>query len=257
MFYKTITMDTKDRISILTLNSPSTLNALNNDILSELTEVINNLDQNPSIDIIIITGAGKAFVAGADIGYMKNLSPAEAIAYSERTTDIYKIMYQSKKVFIAAINGYALGAGCELALACDLRIASTKAKLGLPETSFGIIPGGMGTQLLPRIVGISKAKELIFTGDILTASDALSIELVNKVVEHDNLIEQAIQIAYKICKNSINAVGYAKEAINIGYNLELSSAVHLERNLFGLCFNTVDQKEKMKAFVDKTTSNKN
>lgn len=254
MIYKTIALDMKDRISILTLNNPSKLNAFNNETLNELSEAINNLDQNPSIDVIIITGAGKAFVAGADISYMENLPPAEAVAYSERTTDVYKKIYQSQKVFIAAINGYALGAGCEFALSCDLRIASPKAKLGLPETGLGIIPGGMGTQLLPRTVGLTKAKELIFTGSTITADEALSIGLINKVVPHDDLIEEAMEIAYKICKNSISAVGYAKEAINIGYNLDLNSAVHLERNLFGLCFNTVDQKEKMKAFVNKTTS---
>lgn len=256
MLYETITLDIRDRISILTLNNPSNLNAFNNEVLGELFEAITNLDKNPNIDVVIITGTGKAFVAGADISYMENLSPAEAVAYSQRTTDIYRLIYQSRKVFIAAINGYALGAGSEFALSCDLRIATPKAKLGLPETSLGIIPGGLGTQLLPRIIGMAKAKELIFTCDIITADEALSIGLINKIVPPDDLIEQAFQIANKICKNSISAIGYAKEAINTGYNLDLNSAMHLERNLFGLCFNTVDQKEKMKAFVNKTTSNK-
>jgi len=251
MEFKKINLEKSNGICLMTLNSPQNLNALSDDMLSELHCAVLAITQDDEINVVIITGSGKAFVAGADIVFMKDLTPAKAVEYSKKTTDIYKIMENSKKVFIAAINGFALGGGCELSLACDLRIASTKAKLGLPETSMGIIPGGGGTQKLARLIGITKAKELIFTGGMISAAEALNIGLINMAIEPEKLIEESYIMAKKIQKNSMTANGYAKEAINKGTEIDLESAITLEKNLFGLCFFTADQKEGMTAFIEK------
>lgn len=251
MEFKKINLVKSDGICLMTLSSPENLNALSSDMLAELHQAMLTITQDDEINVVILTGSGKAFVAGADIVFMKDLTPAEAVEYSKKTTDIYKIMENSKKIFIAAINGFALGGGCELTLACDLRIASTKAKLGLPETTLGIIPGGGGTQKLARMIGAGKAKELIFTGELLSAAAALSLGLINMVVEPENLIGESYNMAHKIQKNSMTANGYAKESINKGTEIDLESAITLEKNLFGLCFATEDQKEGMTAFIEK------
>lgn len=251
MSYKKLILEKKDGICLLTMNNPSNLNALSPSTVAELSEAIDEIDRDDTINIVIMTGSGKAFIAGADILYMKDLDPIGAKAFARNTTDIYRKIEASSKVFIAAINGYALGGGCELSLSCDLRIASSRAKLGLPETNLGIIPGGGGTQRLPRLIGIAKSKELIFTGEAIDASEAYQIGLVNKVVEPDQLLEESYKMARRILKNGLIAIGYAKDAINKGLQADLNTAIDYENNSFGLCFSTEDQKEGMQAFSEK------
>jgi enoyl-CoA hydratase len=251
MKYEYLLIDKKDSICILTINNPSSLNALSQSTIAELKSAINELDADREIKVVIVTGTGKAFVAGGDISYMKNLNSIDAQNYSSEVAAVYKLLGDTPKVYIAAINGFALGGGCEFALACDIRIASTRAKLGLPETGLGIIPGGGGTQRLSRLIGAGKAKELIFTCDIIDAEKANSIGLVNNVVEPDTLLDEAAAIAHKIIKNGPIAVSYAKSAIDNGLQMDLDTAIDYENRLFGLCFATEDQKEGMAAFSEK------
>ena len=227
----------------ITFSDPKKLNALTADWLREYGRILSDLEQDDDIGVVILTGNGKAFIAGADISYMQNMGPKEAAAYSKCTTDLYRCMEEMDKIFIAAVNGFALGGGCELALACDIRIASSLAKFGLPEVSLGILPGGGGTQRLGRLVGQGKARELIFTGEVISAAEAERIGLVNATVPHESLDEKVMQLAGKILRNSLSAVRYSKEAILTGQALELSAAVRVERTLFALCFATEDQKK--------------
>lgn len=194
-------------------------------------------------------------MAGADIWEMKNKTPEEAIRFAELGINVFRKIELMKKPVIAAVNGFALGGGCELAMSCDIRIASQKAKFGQPEVGLGIIPGFAGTQRLSRLVGIPKAKELIFTADLIGATEAEKLGLVNKVVPHEDLIEEAINLANKIVSNSQTAVRYAKETINRGIETDIETGMIIEKNLFGLCFATKDQKEGMTAFLEKRKAN--
>jgi len=238
-------------IGLITLNSPEKLNALTNDLIADLDSVLCEAERADDIHVVVLTGAGRAFAAGADIKLMQHFTPEEAMAYSKRTTDLYDSIEQSNTVFIAAVNGFALGAGCELAMACDLRIASEKAKFGLPETSLGIIPGGHGTQKLPKLLGIGKAKELIFLGENISAPEAAALNLVNKVTAPEALIESALAIARKIAGGPSRIIGYAKQAINMSFRAEESIGNQVENQLFGLCFATAEQEEGMAAFIDR------
>ena len=255
MEYKNIVFEKKSNIGIVTMNNPKKLNALTNETIYELDIVLDNIEKDKEIMVVIITGNGKAFVAGADIAYMKNLSVYEAISYSKNTTDVYTKITNSRKVFIGAINGFALGGGCEMALACDIRIAGDRAKFGLPEVGLGIIPGGGGTQRLPKLIGTAKAKELILTGDTIEALGAFTLGLVNKVVDQDMLMDTALEMARKIAKAAPVALEYSKECINKSEEMTLESGIEFEKKMFGLCFATEDQKEGMSAFEEKRAVN--
>lgn len=246
-----IIVESIDNIRIVKINHPETLNALNTSVLKELRETFITLRDDSECDIIILTGEGRAFVAGADISEMCSKTALEAKAFAELGDTVFREIELMDKIVIAAINGFALGGGCELALACDIRIASLKAKFGQPEVGLGIIPGFCGTVRLPRIVGVAKAKELIYTADIITAEQAFEIGLVNKVVAPESLMEEALLLAKRIASKGQIAVRYAKEAINRGMECDIDNAITIEQNLFSLCFATEDQKEGMNAFLNK------
>jgi enoyl-CoA hydratase len=247
-----ISYEVKEHIAVITINRPEALNALNLDVLKELAQTVERAEADAGVYVLIITGAGKAFVAGADISQMKDLSATEAKAFGEFGNSVfYKIESMAKPV-IAAVNGYALGGGCELAMSCDIRLAGTKAKFGQPETGLGITPGFGGTQRLPRIVGMSKAKELIFTAETIGADEALRIGLVSRVVPDEELMNTALDMANKIAKNAQIAVRQSKDAINKGMQCDMLTGVSYEAQAFAVCFATVDQKDAMTAFVNKS-----
>ncbi|NSB12707.1 MULTISPECIES: short-chain-enoyl-CoA hydratase [Clostridium] len=239
-------------ISVICIDRPKSLNALNTQTLKELGQVINDISERKDIYTVIITGSGeKAFVAGADITEMKSKSAIEGREMAKLAQKVFSNIENMPQVVIAAVNGYALGGGCELSMACDIRLASTNAKFGQPEVGLGIIPGFAGTQRLPRLVGKGIAKELIFTTDMIDAKEAYRIGLVNKVYEPEELMEKTIELAQKIMKKGLFAVSLAKSAINNGLNMDTESAYAFEADLFGLCFSTDDQTEGMSAFIEK------
>ncbi|MHB8585621.1 MAG: enoyl-CoA hydratase-related protein [Thermoplasmatota archaeon] len=239
-------------LATLTLNRPQALNALNATLLAELVEAVRDIGDDANLRAVIVTGAGdKAFAAGADIREMAGMGPDEAMRHARRGQDLVDALQGCGKVTIAAINGYALGGGTELALACDLRIASENALLGLPEVGLGVIPGFGGTQRLARLVGPGRAKELIFTGRRIPASEAERIGLVNRVVAREKLMDEARRLAEEILANGPRAVWLAKNAIDHGIETDLATGLALEREAFGLAFATMEQKEGMQAFLEK------
>lgn len=250
-----ISMQNDNGILTVTLNNPKTLNALDDKMFDEVGKAFDVIAEDDSVKVVILTGAGKAFVAGADIKAMSVMTPEDAKKFGEKGAGTLRTIEKFKKPVIAAVNGFALGGGCELAMACDIRIASTKAKFGQPEVTLGITPGFSGTQRLPRIVGIGKAKELLLTGSIISAEEANKIGLVDILVEPDDLMEKANEIAKKIASNSSVAVAYTKEAVNKGLQVDIDTAIDIEVSLFALSFAEQDQKEGMKAFLEKRTPN--
>lgn len=241
-----------DGIAILTINRPEALNALNREVLVDLGAAVAEAASDRDIKVLIITGAGeKAFVAGADIAAMKDMTPMEARRFAAEGQAVLAAIENLEKPVIAAINGYCLGGGCELAMACDIRIASDRARLGQPEVNLGIPPGFAGTQRLARLVGRGKAKELIFTGEMIDAATAERIGLVQVVVPHAELPAKAREMARKIAAKSQVAVRMAKAAINRGLDTDLATGSAYEAEVFSLCFATADQKEGMEAFLDK------
>lgn len=238
-------------IAIVTINRTEVLNALSSSVLEELGVVVDELAADGSIRVVILTGAGRSFVAGADIAEMSGLTPDEGRDWGRLGASVFRKLESMEKPVIAAVNGFALGGGCELAMACDIRIASDKAKFGQPETGLGITPGFSGTQRMARIIGPAKAKELIFTAEVIKAEEALRIGLVNKVVPAESLMEEAVTMAKTIASKAPIAVKYAKEAINRGLEADMDTAIALETELFGLCFATSDQKKGMQAFLNK------
>ena len=251
MNYTTILLEAGDGICLLTMNNPKTLNAMSDVTIAELSAAMDEIEQDNRIRVVVVTGAGKSFIAGADVSYMRSLNAEQAREYARNTTDVYDKIRDSKKVFIAAVNGYAFGGGCEFALACDLCIASENARFGQPEVSLGILPGGGGTQRLSRLVGTQKAMELILTGSIITADEALRIGLVCEVVPAGDLMDRAFEMARRILKNAPLAVKYARECIRQSEALTLSAGNEYENAMFGPCFATTDQKEGMAAFLEK------
>lgn len=249
--YKNLTIERDGNVCTITINRPEVLNALNTETLRELKSAAMETDENNNVKVVIITGAERAFAAGADIAEMIPLTAIEGQQYGQLGQSAFAAFENMSKPVIAAVNGFALGGGCELAMACDIRIASEKAKFGQPEVKLGVTPGFGGTQRLPRLVGRAKAKELIFTGDMIDASEAHRIGLVNSVVPPDALMDEAKKLALKIAENGEIAVSLAKRAINQGIEVDLKSGCALESEVFGLCFSTEDQKEGMNAFIEK------
>ena len=241
----------EDEISLITISRPKALNALNSQVLNELSQILDSIDKS-KISALIITGEGeKSFVAGADISEMSSLSKKEAVEFSKKGNDVFRKIETFEIPVIAAINGYALGGGCELSLSCDIRICSENAIFGQPEVGLGITPGFGGTQRLSRTVGISMAKQMIFTGQNIKAEEALKIDLVNGVYPQNELINEAKKLALTIAKNSKNAVKLSKKAINDGLQVDIDKAINIEEKLFGECFENPDQKERMKKFLER------
>ena len=251
MAYTKLIIEKQENICTVKINNPEALNALNSTILKELDAAFAEIKEDNSIDVVILTGEGRSFVAGADISQMCEMNAIEGKAFGELGASVFRKTELLDKVVIAAVNGFALGGGCELAMACDIRVASVKAKFGQPEVGLGITPGFSGTQRLARIVGIGKAKELIYTADVIVAEEAYRIGLVNKVVAPEVLMDECIAMAKKIASKAPLAVRYAKEAINRGIETDIDTGISIEADLFGLCFSTEDQKEGMQAFLGK------
>lgn len=252
MAYENVLLEKEDRIAILYINRPQALNALNKETLLEIRNAVVSVNEDPEIDVLIITGAGdKAFVAGADITYMKNMSAIEGRAFGALGQEVFMAIENMAKPVIAAVNGFALGGGCELAMCCDFRIASSKAKFGQPEVSLGITPGFGGTQRLARLVGPGMAKQMLYTATNIDANAALSVGLVNYVVSPAELMDTAKNIARQIINNAQLAVRFCKSAVNNGLEANIDHAMEIEAGIFGLCFSTTDQKEGMSAFEAK------
>lgn len=252
MEFKTLLFEKKDKIGLITINRPQVLNALNSEVLEELDSLLDQISGDESIYVVILTGAGeKSFVAGADIAQMRSFTPQQARYFAKLGQKVLSKIERIPQPVIAAVNGFALGGGCELAMACDFRIASTKAKFGQPEVGLGVTAGFGGTQRLPRLVGKGMAAELLYTGDMIDAQEAFRIGLVNRVVEPEQLITKAIEIAERIASKGKLAVFYSKAALNEGLNMDLERALAYEAEMFALCFTTSDQKEGMDAFLNK------
>lgn len=249
--YKMLRKEVNEGLAIVTIDRPEALNALNNALLQELKDMFTELRDDEEVRAIILTGAGKAFVAGADIAAMNAMTPIEGREMMILGHSLMDLIEDMEKPVIAAVNGFALGGGCELSMACDIRIASEKAKFGQPETGLGIIPGFGGTQRLPRLVGKSMAKYLLFTSDVIDAERAEQIGLVEKVVPVGALMEEAEKVARRIMANGPIAVGLVKKAVNKGYDLPLREATSLEIELETVAFSTEDKTEGMTAFQEK------
>lgn len=243
--------EAREGVYLLTINKPASLNALDTAVLGELAAVVEDLRTNESVKVLVLTGEGRAFVAGADISEMVSKNPIDGLEFGRLGASVFRAIEQLPFPVIAAVNGFALGGGCELAMACDIRLASAKAKFGQPETGLGIIPGFSGTQRLPRLVGPAKAKELIYTGEIIKADEALRIGLVNGVTEPEALIDEALAMAEKIALQPRQAVALAKKAIDAGMQTDIDTAIGIENNLFALCFSTEEQKQRMTSFLNK------
>jgi len=251
MEFKSLILKKENKVCVLSINRPNALNALNTETLQELNAAIDLIERDEEVYVVLITGEGKAFVAGADILEMKEKNAEESRKFAKLGLETFRKIELLEKPVIAAVNGFALGGGCELAMSCDIRIAGEKAKFGQPEVGLGITPGFAGTQRLPRLVGPAKAKELIFTADMINAVEAEKIGLVNKVVPQEELMSEAMKLASKIASKGQIAVKYAKSAINRGIETDIETGMEIERDLFGLCFATEDQKEGMTAFIQK------
>jgi len=256
MGYKNVLVDEQDNIATVTISRPQVLNALNDETISELIHCFTELQKDSKILVVILTGAGeKAFVSGADINELKVADSFGGVKKSYKGEELLFLMEGMDKVVIGAINGYALGGGCEVALACDIRIASENAKLGLPEVSLGIIPGYGGTQRLPRLVGLGKAKELIFTGDLIDAQECLRIGLVEKVVPLAELLPTCKNLAAKISSKGPLAVKIAKKCINLSLDVDLKTGCDYEATQFGMVCSSQDKMEGTAAFLEKRKPN--
>lgn len=280
---KYIQLESQGEVAILRINRPEALNAMNTDVISELSQTVDKLGADETIKVIIVTGAGeKSFCAGADISYMVDIDPITAEKYASSAQSVLNKIERLEKPVIGAINGYALGGGCELAMVCDIRIASSNAKLGQPEVTIGIPPGWGGTQRLMRLVGPAKAKELVFTGRMIPAEEAFQLGLVNNVIsltKEDNLppevttddkekqkernnqvakllnnklMNECISMAKQIAKNSFNAVKVSKMLVNRGMDADLDTGLRLEIYGWSLCFAHEDRKKMMSDFLNKS-----
>ncbi len=246
-----IKFEQRDHVGIITIDRPKALNALNSQVLDELNEVFDSIDLN-TVRAVVLTGSGeKSFVAGADIGEMSNLSVEEGEAFGKKGNDVFRKIELFPIPVIAAVNGFALGGGCELSMSCDIRICSDNAVFGQPEVGLGITPGFGGTQRLARLIGPGKAKEMIYSAKNIKADEAYRVGLVNNVYPQAELMDEALKLAGKIASNAPIAVRACKEAINEGLQVDMDKAIVVEEKLFGKCFKTEDQIEGMKAFLEK------
>ncbi|HEV8522911.1 MAG TPA: enoyl-CoA hydratase-related protein [Terriglobales bacterium] len=254
--YENILYDTRANIAYITVNRPKVLNALNMATMEELRHAFTAAKEDPQVRVVIFTGAGeKAFIAGADVNELQKHNAVQGKEYTHRGQSVLDLIENLGKPVIACINGFALGGGCEIAMACTMRLASDNAKLGQPEVKLGIIPGYGGTQRLPRLVGKGIAMQLVLGGEMITAQEAYRIGLVNEVVPQAELIARAEAIAQKIVANAPLAVQYAMEAVNKGMEMSLPEALYLEATLFGVCCASEDKLEGTTAFLEKRTPN--
>lgn len=251
MAFETIKLEQDGFIGKLTIARPEALNALNSQVLDELDKALDEVSANKELRVLIVTGEGRSFVAGADIKEMASLSPIEGKEFGKKGLGVFRKLEKLEIPTIAAVNGFALGGGCELAMSCDFRIANEKATFGQPEVGLGILPGFGGTQRLQRLVGQGWAKYLIYTARNIKASKALEIGLVQEVVPVDEFEARVDELANIVANNAPIGVKLAKEAINTGAQVDIESAIKIEENLFGLSFATEDQKAGMEAFVNK------
>ena len=248
---ETILVEREGRVAILTINRPDKLNALNDQVRNEMLEILGQIEHDDGVGVVVLTGAGeKSFIAGADIGEFAGRTPFDQ-RHAMRSPRIFDVMASYPKPVIAMINGFCLGGGCELAVSCDLRIASEKAQFGQPEINLGLIPGGGGTQRLPRLVGAGHALRLILTGDRIGAAEAKEIGLVELVVPAEELRAKTLELANKIASKSPLTLKVAKEAIRASERLSVEDGIAYERDLFCLCFSSADKEEGVKAFLEK------
>ncbi|UCF39813.1 MAG: enoyl-CoA hydratase/isomerase family protein [Gemmatimonadota bacterium] len=248
---RVVLVDIADRIATVTINRPDKLNALNRAVREQFVQVLADLAGNDDVRVVIVTGAGdKAFVAGADIAEFKGRTGVEQF-HVTKSFGIFEAPERLPKPIIAAVNGFALGGGCELAMACDLRIASDKAKLGQPEITLGILPGGGGTQRLPRLVGLGNAYKLLYTGQLVGAEEALRMGLVDEVVPHDRLQERVRELATEIAAKSPVALEFIKDCLKASTRMPLDEGVRFETTYFGLAFSSEDKEEGVTAFLEK------
>ncbi|NDB31983.1 MAG: enoyl-CoA hydratase/isomerase family protein [Nitrososphaeria archaeon] len=248
-----VTTSKSNGIAIVKINRPDKLNAMNMDVARELVSVFTQLDTDNDVKVIILTGEGeKAFSAGADIEYMSKISADESVEYAKLGQLVTNTIELVSKPTIAAVNGFALGGGCEVAMSCDIRIAADTARMGQPEVTIGIPPGWGGTQRLMRIVGIAKAKELVYTGKMIKADEAEKIGLVNQVVPLASLMEETMKMANQIAANSVSGVKMSKIAINKGRNADLDTGLGIELLAWRNCFTDPDREQRMTAFVNKS-----
>ena len=246
-----VNFEQQGAVAILTINRPEALNALNSQVLSDLDEAITKVEAADDIHAVILTGAGRSFVAGADIAEMKGFSAVDGKKFGVHGGGVFLRLENLSKPVIAAVNGFALGGGCELAMSCDIRIASEKAKFGQPEVGLGITPGFGGTQRLPRIVGISKAMELILTAKVIGAAEAKEIGLVSQVYAPDELMDKAMELANAICANAPIAVRESKRCVRMGMQTDIATGCAFEAEAFGVTCGTEDKNEGMGAFLEK------
>jgi enoyl-CoA hydratase/carnithine racemase len=252
MSYQNIKFETRNQIAYVTINRPDKLNALNMATMEELRAAFTSIKDDAGVRVVILTGEGpKAFVAGADIGELSKHNTVSAKEYTHKGQSVLDLIENLGKPVIACINGFALGGGCELALACTMRLASDNAKLGQPEVKLGIMPGYGGTQRLPRLIGKGMAMQLLLTGEQISAAEALRVGLVNEVVPQADLIKRAEEISAKIIANAPLAVQYTLEAVNHGMEMTLPEGLYLEATLFGVCCATEDKNEGTRAFLEK------
>jgi len=249
--FQTVKFEKIDNIAVVTINRPEALNALNSTVVSELEEVVTMIEKDADVRGMILTGEGRSFVAGADIGEQYPMDVAAGRKWGQRGSGLFRRIEKLEIPTIAAVNGFALGGGCEIAMSCDIILASEKAKFGQPEVGLGITPGFSGTQRLPRRVGAARAKELIFSGKMITAAEAKDMGLVNEVYAPEALMEGAMAMMKSFTVNAPIAVKYSKACIDRGLQMDIDDGIALENELFGMCFATADQKEGMGAFLEK------
>jgi enoyl-CoA hydratase len=254
--YNNILVEKEQAVATITINRPKSLNALNKATLEEMLTSLGELGLDREVRVVIITGAGeKSFVAGADISFMQGLTPDEGRVFGRLGHAVTRTIENLPQPVIAAINGFALGGGCELAIACDIRLAADNAKFGQPEVNLGVIPGFGGTQRLPRLIGKGLANELLYSGKIIDAGEACRIGLVNRVISHDRLMVECRELALLIASRGPAAVRLCKEVVNNGMEMDLNRACSYEADLFALCFAGQEQKEGMAAFLEKRPPN--
>ena len=252
MKFNTMDFHKEGRIAVITLNRPTSMNSINNEFIDDLDQILNEIAGDDEIGAVIMTGTEKVFAAGADIKEISSVAtPVDAHSFVGRVRSVFNKIENLEKPVIAAVSGLALGGGCELSLACDIRIAAENAMFGQPEIKIGVIPGGGGTQRLTRLIGVGRAKEMLYTGDPVDAQEAYRVGLVNKVVPVESLMDEAKKMAGKFIKQPGFALRITKMVVNEGINMDLQSALSHEARCFELLFSTEDQKEGMKAFVEK------